>query len=560
MYKKLIGILLLLTLCFPVAMAIDFSGTITASSPISYFESSGGGINGGVGGTNISVPWWVNFDTTGTPDYYLMYDITNNYLSGSTTFQINDTTGVFATGTFSALNGTFSPSTRKQYYLMEFDTWNPGTRSGTSNALLTVPAAGVIAMGTGLSLDYGVFGGSTQWSPSPGNLTMGGGTTVNQRVMMGGAIEYGLAQSSVTTYTVTRTSGLGDGTLARIVATKDPANNIASRLYVIGSVGESPVYYTSPWTDKTGTTTIDVVGNNYYLQSYVSALTPKYYNSSVITFVGAPTPTPTPTGTPVPSVPAGAVRTTIFVTDGSTGSKIVGASLGVLDVTNGTWTNSTSSIAGSVVDVLAGHTLDIYGNYPGVYTASQELGATAGGNYYLPLMPPIPTQPVGYVNVIINVQDSTTHEIVPSASVSFRLPTGATTVESTGTWGTAQTVQPNNTVIIVGVSKSGYQSISISLNSGTGADIVRTLQLTKNTVATPTPTVTDPGTGLVITPVPTVLPGCEDPTSPTCIQSQDSSLMARLRTAAPGIVDLSIAAVYFGLIGMIFYGLMRWGK
>jgi hypothetical protein len=563
MYRKLMGVLLLLALCFPVAMAVDFSGPINAIGPTSYFTGAGGAPNVAVPGNNVSVNWWTNFDTTGTPNYYIMYDITDNYLVGSTTFELNDTLGVYASGTFQALNGTFAPSTRKQYYLLTFTNWNPGTRSGVVNGKLTLPAAGVINMGIGPSLTAGAFGGgAVHWSAGIGNLTMGGGNSGSSlRVLMGGAEEYGEPGTAIATYNVTKTSGWGDATLARIYVTKNTDNTLASNIRVLSSPGGYTVFYTSPWTDKDGMESIDVVGNSYYIQSYVAGLSTKYWNSSLIVFDEAPetpTPTPTPTGG---TLPAGYTRTTVYATDGGTGGTIVGATLSLKDVENGTWRNSTSSLSGSIIDVLNGHTLDIYGSYSGVYTSSQELGVTPGGNYYLPLMPPISVQPVGYVNVIINVQDSDTHLIVPSASVSFRLPTGATTVESTGSWGTAQTVQPNNTVLIVGVSKSGYQSISISFNTGTGADVVRTLQLTKAIVATPTPVVTDPGTGAIITPVPTVMPGCDiDPLSEGCIKSKDSNLMAKIRDNAPTILDLAIYAIILGLLGMILSGIMKWGK
>jgi hypothetical protein len=389
---------------------------------------------------------------------------------------------------------------------------------------------------------------------------MGGGNGgATKRVLMGGVEEYGDAGTAIASWNVTRTSGAGAASLARIYVQKNSDNNLASNIRVLSSPGGYTTHYASPLTDKDGLETIDVVGNDYYIQSYVAGLGTTYWNTSVISFTGA-APTPTPTPLPTGPVAAGYTRTTVFATDGSTGGTILGATLNIKDVEGAVWTNRTSTLEGINVDVLSNHTLNIYGSYPGVYTESYELGATPGGNYYLPLMPPTITPPAGYVNVIINVQDSDTHNIVQSASVSFRPSTGSTTVESTGSWGTVQTILPNNTVTIVSVSKSGYNTISISLDTGPGPDVVRTLQLTRTVVATPTAVVTDPGTGAVITAAPTIVPGCEDPNSPGCRQAQDDNLMAQLREQAPTILNLAIIAVIFGLLSMVFSSLTKFGK
>ena len=246
---------------------------------------------------------------------------------------------------------------------------------------------------------------------------------------------------------------------------------------------------------------------------------------------------------------AGYTRTTVYATDGSTGGTIVGATLNLRDVQNNTWVNATSTITGTIIDVQTGHTIDIYGTYPGVYTASSELGATAGGNYYLPLMPPLPTPPGGlgggYVNLIVNTFDASTNNMLPSVSLTTRLPTGATTGENSGISGTAVFLVPNNTVVILGASKAGYASMSQSFNSGTGADKIVNMKLTRATVTTApvTPVVTDPGTGAVITAVPTI----DARTS----NQKDLDMMNLLRDNGGTIVSLAIVAILFGLLKMI---------
>jgi hypothetical protein len=293
---------------------------------------------------------------------------------------------------------------------------------------------------------------------------------------------------------------------------------------------------------------IDVVGNNYYIQSYVAGLGTKRWNTSVITFTG-PAPTPTPTPLPTGAVPSGYTRTTVFATDGSTGGTILGASLGIKDVEAGTWTNATSTIEGTNVDVLTNHTLDIYGSYPGVYSESYEIGAIPGGNYYLPLLPPIPEAPGGltggYANLIINTFDAGTNNMLPNVGVTARLPTGAETGDNTGSAGTAYFLVPNNTVIILGASVSGYSSISQSVNSGTGADKIVNMRLTRSVVTTApvTPVVTDPGTGAIITPLPTIDARTDN--------EKDVDLMNQIRDSAPNIVGLGIVVILFGLLKML---------
>jgi PKD repeat protein len=246
------------------------------------------------------------------------------------------------------------------------------------------------------------------------------------------------------------------------------------------------------------------------------------------------------------AVPDGYTRTVVFVTDGGTGGIIVGATLNLRDVQNNTWKNGTSTALGTTFVSISGHTIDIYGSYPGVYTSSYELDAVAGGNYYLPLMPPVPSPPGGltggYVNLFVNVFDMATNNIIQHASVTAKLPTGATTGENTGTTGTVLFLVPNNTVIIIGASASGYQSISQSTTSGTGADKIVNVKLIRQTI-TVAPVVTDPGTGAIITAVPTV--------DSRTTNQKDVDMMNLLRDNGDTIISLAILAIIFGLLKMI---------
>jgi hypothetical protein len=255
------------------------------------------------------------------------------------------------------------------------------------------------------------------------------------------------------------------------------------------------------------------------------------------------------------TLPAGYTRTTVYATDGDNGNILVGATLNLKDVQNSSWVNATSTSTGTIIDVINGHTLDIYGSYPGVYNASQDLGTTPGGPYYLPLFRYSPA-PIGYVNLYITARDTATGLAIKNAPVSVKLPTGATTGSNTGASGTASFTVPNNTVIIYSASPSGYTALSLSTTMGI-VDKHVYIDLTRSTVptSTTTPVVTNPATGAVITAQPTYLqycnPAASDYDAAACSRSQDNDLMATLREWAPTLLILAILAWMMGLLKMM---------
>jgi hypothetical protein len=261
------------------------------------------------------------------------------------------------------------------------------------------------------------------------------------------------------------------------------------------------------------------------------------------------------------TVPTGYTRTVVFVTDGGTGGTLVGATLNLRDVQNNTWKNTTSVAAGTTFDVITGHTIDIYGSYPGVYTSSYELGAVAGGNYYLPLMPPYPTPAGGLsgglINLFVNVRDGNGNASLAHATVTVKLPTGATTVRDSGDWGSAMFVVPNNTVIILSGSKTGYNTISQSFTSEQDLEQMVDLRMYKvwalaTTTSIPGAVVTDPATGLPLIDPLTGLPVTVQPTLDIRTDAQkDQDLMNLLRDNGETIMNLAILAIIFGLIKMV---------
>ena len=255
------------------------------------------------------------------------------------------------------------------------------------------------------------------------------------------------------------------------------------------------------------------------------------------------------------TLPPGYIRTTVHTIDALTGSQIHGTTINLKDVQNGTWVNSTADADGElIIDVLDTHTLDIYGSYPGVYTASLELGAVPGGDYYLPMYSPVPTAPAGYVNVLTYVKDGQTDIAIGNAKVDYRYPTGITVSTMTDTYGSSLAVLQNATVIIISTSKSEYNSQSESHTLPNFGDVMYVVRLSKPGMPSPTAVPTD-AYGNPVTAVPTYLQYCNpaagDYDSLLCGHSQDNALFGQLRESGSAIIGLCILAIIFGLLKMI---------
>jgi len=243
-------------------------------------------------------------------------------------------------------------------------------------------------------------------------------------------------------------------------------------------------------------------------------------------------------------IPAGYTQTTVHAIDGVTGNHIPGSTINTKCVTNGTWKNETTSNGISYVTCPSADTIDIYGSLPGTYTASLELGAVQGGDYYLPLYPPVPEAPIGFINLFVYLREAGTGFIIKNAAVTIRLPSGATSGQNTGTSGTAQFTVPNQTVIIISSNPAGYNGQSISKTMGT-VDYQVTITLSRATTPTGviTPVTTDPITGDVITTAATLDIRTD--------REKDTDMFGQIRIAGPGLIDLGIVAIVFGLLGFI---------
>ena len=309
-------------------------------------------------------------------------------------------------------------------------------------------------------------------------------------------------------------------------------------------------------TNSTGSAVIPVYppGGSYTFSLSKSGYTPSYNIS--LGALGTTGGTMYASMSPLNLGGSGGVQTRVFITDGSTGTPIVGATLNLRDVQNNSWLNGTSIADGTIFNVPYGHTIDIYGSYPGIYTASQDLGTTPGGNYYLPLYM-YTAAPIGSVNLFVYMREAGTGYIIKNADVDIKWGTGGanTARANTANSGTASFIVPNNTVITIASNPSGYRGQSMSLTTLT-VDKQVTITLSKQTDGPgfPTTSPTD-ANGNPITAVPTYLDNCNpnanDYNKDLCSHNKDSELMAQLRDAGPGILGLAIIAVLFGLLKMI---------
>ncbi len=277
-------------------------------------------------------------------------------------------------------------------------------------------------------------------------------------------------------YSIESPVGIG---MHGVIEKNDGTKTYPSQVFVYNATSGAII------TSQNGTSLLDFTFDIFTTPIIIGVTTskPSHVNSSILFAPAIPTVTPTPTGPP-----AGYVRTRVYAKNGNTGGLITGATLSLRDVENSTWVNGTSSSVGLIIDVLIGHTIDVYGSYPGIYSPSQELGAIPGGDYNLPLYPYTIPPPVGKVNLMVAVYDSSTgYSLSGVNTYIFENGTGITDTRYTGAGGTATFLVTNNTIITITASKSGYISGSKSISSGSGADVFTIIDLTRLATATPTP-------------------------------------------------------------------------
>jgi hypothetical protein len=251
-------------------------------------------------------------------------------------------------------------------------------------------------------------------------------------------------------------------------------------------------------------------------------------------------------GSGVPVIPpanATPIRTYIQAVDGTNGGSIHGANINIKNVLTGAWTNYTSDADGTgYIDTLSNATIEAYSDYTGFSSASRSNLTPFDGVYELVMWPggSLPDPGTGNVNLIVIVNDKATSAPISGATVKFTPPTGATQGATTNSAGTYVFQVPNMSVISLGVtfpSGSPYLPASTSITTSAFGPDTKRIEVSKNYV-TPTGTIAGDinGDGVVddkdvpgATPVRTILPGCEDPTSSACASAQDDQMARDVR-------------------------------
>lgn len=345
-------------------------------------------------------------------------------------------------------------------------------------------------------------------------------------------------------YTASKPSGIG--TAGRINKTVS-GTVYASRAYVFDGVTDAVL--SSDAAVGTNDLIFNVVNEQIKIGIQDSSL--NWFNTSVLFSAGTGTPTPTVTPTGVPTVAPGYVRTFVETIDGTSGNTIHGSNIFLYDVEGSVWSNSSSDSDGEhYIDTLPYHTVNAYATYTVFADHYSDASALAlptgyygGLHYKLSMFPPALDPGTGNVNLYVTAYDADTYDLIRSASVQIRLPTGAVTGGNTGQSGTAVFVVPNSTVINVAATKAGYTGSNTVVNSGTGTTASASVTLKKITI-TPTPTTTIPAGG--VTPVITL--------DPRTASEKDRDMMNKVRDNGPLLIDLAIIATILGLLGLMTKG------
>ncbi|MBE3136061.1 MAG: hypothetical protein IMZ43_01490 [Thermoplasmata archaeon] len=539
-------------------MAETLTGTLTMPSvnPQVVDAGAGGNVGSFAGTDNFSVSVWVNWDIVAKPISLVTYFPNDHGVYGSSPFTMNDTLGIFATGTFYTQNGTSMYGTNKQYYYLVFNTWNATGRSGTliGTLILTGGISGFQASPDARAIFYPVapFGGVAIAAPDNVLSPFGFQYDLGNGLGYGGSVFTFEPLIASYDYIIVNSGGLAATQINQINISR-PLNNVASNLRIYNATTNILIYQ-SAITSSTANENFVILGRNYYISQYVSAVS-TFTNTS--TLFGAPA-IPTVTPTPTTTIPAGYIVTYFRTFDPLGNSDIHGTNISLYDVEAATWTNYTSDPDGrGEIYTLPYHTVNAYGHYPvaGVYNdavlTAQATGYTGGKLYYLDMYPFTPAPAAGYTELYISIRNRDDKSPITDAPIGITtILTGAYYVTNSGTSGTDVSIFPNNTALKILVTKSGYMSATIYTNTGPSDKKYVTVDMIRAVV---TPTVTQTVIPGEITVRSTYGPGC-DPAAfdaAICSQGKDSDMMNQVRDAGPGLIGLAIIATILGLIKLM---------
>jgi PKD repeat protein len=272
--------------------------------------------------------------------------------------------------------------------------------------------------------------------------------------------------------------------------------------------------------------------------------------SNYVTLSGSPTPTPTPT--PGPTVAPGYVRSTFITKSATTWNTIHGSNIMLYDTYSHTWMNSTSDADGTLyIDTLPYTTINAYATFTifaNEYAdASVVANADVNGGTFIILMYPISSPPpVGSVNLFVSTMDGN-NNVLRDVTVTA-VWDGYPHTGSSGAYGTAQWVVPNNTQVRLTGSKVGYDGAEEIIDTGEGPSYSVILYLDQqHTTPTLTPT---PGGTVPTTVGPYGTPGPSGTMASGYTNTQGQRMLDFLATNGMGLVELCFMVTILGLLGV----------
>lgn len=257
------------------------------------------------------------------------------------------------------------------------------------------------------------------------------------------------------------------------------------------------------------------------------------------------------------------MKTKYFQTiDGTNGNIVLNSSIQLEDIENASWTNATGLINDgmSSITTLTGHHINAYAQALG-YSDSDDLNILNDGQPQYIMMWPTFAKNVseGNVSLYVTVKDKDTKANIAGAGVTISPSVGSAQSTTTNAAGIAYFIVTNNTAVLVTAQAigQGYQTATTTINTGTGsggsAAAAATILLGKNTVTPTFPTVTTLPGGGTPTPTITILPGCEDQTSPEgqakCRKAQSNQGLSFLSAHMLDLIMICVFVTIMYLLG-----------
>jgi hypothetical protein len=168
--------------------------------------------------------------------------------------------------------------------------------------------------------------------------------------------------------------------------------------------------------------------------------------------------------------------------------------------------------------------------------------------YIVKMFPPAPDPGPGNTNLFVQAWDE--HGLsLPGVTVTETISGGATTIQVTDSAGLTRFVVPNNTMIYLTGKKTGYQTVTKSVQVGPGTSKFVSLSLLTATVTTSPTRTPNPGE---TTPRPTYDP--DDPANTGNTNAKAQGMMNWLAMNGLSLVQLCFLITILALIGVKFGG------